>query len=162
MQYRGGQERYRKEEQQRPVKIALRLIRRRGRKAPLPAGTPSQRDRQYDGETRAQGVSRPDEVECPRTPKQRNAVECQVQSSKVKKRQYSALPSLSPKQTAGVRVFHVQVQQQRGGHRQSRRDDRDGKAFDPRGWLGVIDLRVEGEQRAAKKQEERQAEKKEH
>src|SRR5207249_11017001 len=102
MQYAGGQERYGKEEQQCPVKIALRLVRSGCREAPLPAGAPSQGDRQQNGETRAQGVSRPDEDEGTHTQQQRNALESQVESMTGKTSKNTELASLNPKQTAGA------------------------------------------------------------
>src|SRR5205085_6052708 len=103
-----------KEEQQRAMKIALRSVRSCCREASLPAGTPSERNRQHDGETRSQRVSRPNEIEMPAPHKQRNATECQIQSCKIKQRQDRALPRLDLKQPARLCIFHVQVQQQRG------------------------------------------------
>src|SRR5260370_11318690 len=79
---KGRDEKY----QQRPVKIALRLIRGGRCEASFPASAPRQRNRQQDGETLPQRTAGRQKVELQVLHEKRNPADRQVQTSSVKKK----------------------------------------------------------------------------
>ena len=71
-----------------------------------------------------------------------------MQTGKIEKRQDCALPCLDLEQAARLRILQMKMQQQRRRQAEPYRNNDNRECLQTCGWFRVIDLRVQGKQRA--------------
>src|SRR5216684_5757701 len=140
------QKRQREKQQQRCVKITLRLIGGARREAPLPNRAPRQRDGQHHGEALSQRASRHEKIKMWLLQEKGNSMIGQMKTRGIKKQQHRPLPPLYSEHPPRLGIFQMKMQHQGRQHVQSGRNDGNRKLIEPHGRLQVMNLRVQGQQ----------------